>query len=204
MLPAPFPRLPMYLVLPQKLGGLDAQGFRQLPHRPGMRPLPAVLYSPDRVVGDPTPLLQLPQGENSLPPQFLEPLYIDLQCSWDTPYGGPVSYRMGLLVLRVCASVCGSFLFSVSRGTLYTCCWLNPHRYALLRSSKVLATRAAIEVSVSHFTLLEEEDGEALGPPSTSACAQVRRAVHVGASHGFGKRFCWRPILTAVPCSFGE
>src|SRR5215204_1691858 len=78
MLPSPFPRLPICLTLPYEFGGLDAQCLSQLPYRPWVRPLPAVLYAPDGVVGDATLLLQLPQGENPLPPQFLKPLHVDL------------------------------------------------------------------------------------------------------------------------------
>src|SRR5215204_868480 len=70
------------LGLPYELRGLDAQSLRQLPHSPGMGPLPAVLYAPDRVVGDATPLLQLPQGENLLSPQFLKPLHVDLHARY--------------------------------------------------------------------------------------------------------------------------
>src|SRR5215212_2106853 len=78
MLPSPFPRLPICLTLPYEFRGLDAQGLSQLSHSPGMCPLPAVLYSPDRVVGDAAPLLQFPQGEDLLSPQFLKPLHVDL------------------------------------------------------------------------------------------------------------------------------
>jgi hypothetical protein len=48
------------LALLYEFGGLYSQGFGQLPDRSRVRPLPAVLYAPDRVVGDTTPLLQLP------------------------------------------------------------------------------------------------------------------------------------------------
>src|SRR5215216_2824523 len=79
MLPSPFPRLPICLTLPYEFRGLDAQGLSQLSHSPGMRPLPAVLYAPDRVVGDAASLLQLSQGENPLSPQFLKPLHVPLR-----------------------------------------------------------------------------------------------------------------------------
>jgi len=57
---------------------MDVQGFGQLSYRPGMSSLAAVLYSPDSVVRDARELLQLPQGENPLSPQFLKPLHVDL------------------------------------------------------------------------------------------------------------------------------
>jgi hypothetical protein len=59
-----------------------------------MRPLPAVLYAPDRVVGDATPLLQLSQGENPLSPQFLKNGRLDDIHSIDDRYDHDVDELM--------------------------------------------------------------------------------------------------------------
>lgn len=40
--------------------------------------------------------------------------------------------REAISLRRVLSSLCGYFLCRVSTLTLYTCCWLNPHRYRAL------------------------------------------------------------------------
>jgi hypothetical protein len=60
---------------------------------------------------------------------------------------------------RVLSSLCGSFLCRVSSQTLYTCCWLKIRiGVTLLRTSKILAPCAVVEVSGSNLALMEEED----------------------------------------------
>ena len=50
-------------------------------------------------------------------------------------------------------------LCRVSSRTLYTCCWLDPHRYRALAHLQDSRTRTVLEVSGSLLTLLEKEDG---------------------------------------------
>ena len=50
-------------------------------------------------------------------------------------------------------------LCRVSSRTLYTCCWLDPHRYRALAHLQGSRTRTVLEVSGALLTLLEKEDG---------------------------------------------
>src|SRR5829696_618978 len=64
--------------LPDQYFRVHPESLGQLPHCAWVRPLASVLKTPDSVVGDAGPLLQLPQGENPFPPQFLKSLHVDL------------------------------------------------------------------------------------------------------------------------------